>query len=858
MRLLFLKTSLEHRLLWQQRRGVRSLRRITAAQESIETEYPPKSHRDESISPEERWKPIPGGGELKYQYTSFGPPKIRFRPPYLSDQSLENAQINKHIFKMAKKSKDTEVWRTLQEEKKARRQLPVPVSLTGLGFSDSNSVVFWRQKIRSILDRIKNEVEPESDNIVDKMSPVARVAMEHMPEKFCGEMNLLKQSYEDELAKRQDQLKHSTDEKVDVSLSFPYSADKRMREKLMKELELEHSAVEEYSEESRSDVLRLEQEDRLNHYNFLSTAAKGLTDASRRTGDISIQEAQGELDGWRDLAWRRSYGSANPTIAPSKVPCPGCGAFLHCVDAGLPGYLPSEKFVSVTSRNQLKQQLCQRCEFLDEFNVALDISVDTYEYDKIIRKINKSNAAVLLMLDLTDFPCSMWHRLPEVLNENRNLYIVANKVDLLPKDQPEFLDHIKKQLIRGLRERGIESFKYVSLISAKSGFGVEKLITKLAAHLFSDNRESPPSDIFLVGSTNVGKSSLFNLLLQSDLCALRTCDLIQRATTSVWPGTTLHLLKFPIRQFRAYEIERRQSRVRFESQFKLAETSLRNSLYKVTGQYAAPQILDRVHSTFRREVAFTAGSDHPDAPKVLPKPFNDKDPAFAGCNYFWDTPGSLLDTQLLSKLTTEELIKTLPKNIITPRTFSLQPLQSLFIAGLARIDVLSARQVVYLTVFASEKLPIHIVYTKQAQRFYQFYLGTDLLAVPNGDEERLSHWPPLLPNEITVEGKSWTESGADIVLSSAGWVAVTVGREETCVLKAFTPDGKGIYKRDPCFLPFAVNMRGRRIRNTPVFEAKVVTIEDNLSENAKKFFQRMNERSSETFQSYKAFKKRSF
>ena len=41
----------------------------------------------------------------------------------------------------------------------------------------------------------------------------------------------------------------------------------------------------------------------------------------------------------------------------------------------------------------------------------------------------------------------------------------------------------------------------------------------------------------------MGKSTLFNVFLQSDLCKVQAVDLIQRATVSAWPGTTLNLLK---------------------------------------------------------------------------------------------------------------------------------------------------------------------------------------------------------------------------------------------------------------------------------------------------------------------------
>lgn len=49
-----------------------------------------------------------------------------------------------------------------------------------------------------------------------------------------------------------------------------------------------------------------------------------------------------------------------------------------------------------------------------------------------------------------------------------------------------------------------------------------------------------------MGCTNVGKSTLFNALLRSDYCSVKASSLIKRATASIWPGTTLKMLKFPI------------------------------------------------------------------------------------------------------------------------------------------------------------------------------------------------------------------------------------------------------------------------------------------------------------------------
>ena len=43
-------------------------------------------------------------------------------------------------------------------------------------------------------------------------------------------------------------------------------------------------------------------------------------------------------------------------------------------------------------------------------------------------------------------------------------------------------------------------------------------------------------DLYIVGTANAGKSSLFNALLASDYCKSSARDLIERATVSVWPG----------------------------------------------------------------------------------------------------------------------------------------------------------------------------------------------------------------------------------------------------------------------------------------------------------------------------------
>jgi hypothetical protein len=270
----------------------------------------------------------------------------------------------------------------------------------------------------------------------------------------------------------------------------------------------------------------------------------------------------------------------------------------------------------------------------------------------------------------------------------------------------------------------------------------------------------------------------------------------------------------------------RLERLRYEEKMKLDEMRLKRSLYRQTLNHQHAALSDRIGISFRTEVPFKLESGHPFATKSQnPKPFNAEDKKYGNSFFFHDTPGSIYKEQVLTLLTTEELLKTIPREMITPRTFTLQPFQTLFVGGLARLDLAHARQNVWITVFASHYLPIHVVYTEEARRFYEGYLGTEMLAVPFGGPERLEKWPPLLPTEIDMDGKSWKESCGDIVLSSAGWVSVTLGRDESCVLRAFTPEGRGIYVRKPSVLPFAAELRGKRVRNTPCFESNVPSID---------------------------------
>ncbi|CAL4170384.1 unnamed protein product, partial [Meganyctiphanes norvegica] len=172
--------------------------------------------------------------------------------------------------------------------------------------------------------------------------------------------------------------------------------------------------------------------------------------------------------------------------------------------------------------------------------------------------------------------------------------------------------------------------------------------------------------------------------------------------------------------------------------------------------------------------------------------------------------------QLLNLLSHEELMQVLPRHLLVPRTFYMKLGTSLFIAGLARLDLLYSSHKVRFTLFCSSDLPISIVPTSEASSFYRSYLGTEMLGVPMGNEERIKQWPHLQPCNFTITGIG-SKSAADVVLSSAGFIAVQGELDAPIDVRGWTPGSRGLYLRDPPMLPQAVTMRGKLKRGSVAY-----------------------------------------
>lgn len=236
---------------------------------------------------------------------------------------------------------------------------------------------------------------------------------------------------------------------------------------------------------------------------------------------------------------QKIFGTPDEDEPVSDTCCSGCGAVLHCCASAVPGYLPSEKYKVLVQEGRLSGATCQRCHLLTHHHKALNLQLSKDQYRDVVRRIRPHKALVMLIVDLLDLPDSIVPDLPALVGSNKHIVVLGNKIDLLPRDSPNYLQRIKRQVSQYCKDAGFGAqVTDVHLVSAKTGYGIEGLISSL------QRSWKYKGDVYLVGSANAGKSTLFNMLLESDYCKSRASDVIHKATISPWPGPLVSLLLF--------------------------------------------------------------------------------------------------------------------------------------------------------------------------------------------------------------------------------------------------------------------------------------------------------------------------
>ncbi len=207
--------------------------------------------------------------------------------------------------------------------------------------------------------------------------------------------------------------------------------------------------------------------------------------------------------------------------------CAGCGAFLQTTNAEQAGYIPEKAL-------EREPAICQRCFKIKNYNEAQSVAIDHDEFLRMLSRIGDEDALVIHIVDLFDFEGSLISSLQRFVGNNPVL-LVVNKIDLLPKGMN--WNRIRNWVQHQAKEQGIRIVD-VLLVSAKRDLGFDRLV-EVVAEWRGDR------DVYVVGATNVGKSTLINRLIRD------YSDMDRELTTSRYPGTTLDLVNIPLEDGRS-------------------------------------------------------------------------------------------------------------------------------------------------------------------------------------------------------------------------------------------------------------------------------------------------------------------
>ena len=192
--------------------------------------------------------------------------------------------------------------------------------------------------------------------------------------------------------------------------------------------------------------------------------------------------------------------------------CLGCGAILQNVNPDLEGYTVN-----------IDKDICERCFRIKNYGDYKRVEKDNTNFINILKKINKTNSLVLLVVDIV----TISDKLKEITKYlDNDILLVLTKRDVLPlslKDEKliNYVDNIKLNV------------KDTVILSSNKNYNMDILYDKF-------NKYKKDNNVYVVGYTNAGKSTMINKLIYN------YSDLSIDITTSILPSTTLDMIEIKL------------------------------------------------------------------------------------------------------------------------------------------------------------------------------------------------------------------------------------------------------------------------------------------------------------------------
>ena len=195
--------------------------------------------------------------------------------------------------------------------------------------------------------------------------------------------------------------------------------------------------------------------------------------------------------------------------------CLGCGVKLQDENVLSEGYTTS-----------LDKDYCQRCFRIKNYGEYQVVTKSNDEYIEILKNVGETKDLVLYIADLLNLEEDL-ERIRDIIPNK--MILVLNKRDVLPKS-------VKDEKIIEYFNKYDNEFSKVIVISSEKNYNIDYLLKQIKLYQTTNN-------VYVVGHTNAGKSTLINKLLRN----YSTSD--RELTISPLPSTTLNTVEIEINEY---------------------------------------------------------------------------------------------------------------------------------------------------------------------------------------------------------------------------------------------------------------------------------------------------------------------